>query len=167
MPDCYQGTEFWDLSLVDPDNRCPVDYTTRIDALHKNRSPANLLEDWRDGRVKQALLAILLRLRAEKSKAFAGGYQPLQTRGARGEHVLAFARIAEEEALVIATSLRCAQVCNQVPLPAIGFWKDTEILLPRSLYDRAWRNPLDGQNSFHGSVMCADLFAQFPVAVLV
>ncbi|HEX3651360.1 MAG TPA: malto-oligosyltrehalose synthase [Rhizomicrobium sp.] len=167
VPDCYQGTEFWDLSLVDPDNRRPVDYTTRIDALEKPDSPANLVSDWRDGRIKQALLATLLHLRAEKSKAFAGSYRPLQTRGARGEHVLAFARIAEEEALVIATSLRCAQVCNQVPLPAIGFWKDTEILLPRSLYDRAWRNPLDGQNSFHGSVMCADLFAQFPVAVLV
>ncbi len=166
MPDCYQGTEFWDLSLVDPDNRHPVDYTARSDALRGNASLINLLPDWRDGRVKQALLAHLLQLRAEKPKVLAASYQPLQTRGARADHVLALARIAEEEALVVAVPLRCARACNQGPLPAIDFWEDTEIVLPQSLRDRPWRNLVDGRDNLRSPQQCAELFTKFPVAVL-
>jgi (1->4)-alpha-D-glucan 1-alpha-D-glucosylmutase len=169
MPDCYQGTEFWDLSLVDPDNRRPVDYAARIAALHENASLVNLLPDWRDGAVKQALLAHLLQLRAEKPSLFVSGeYQPLQTRGARTDHVLAFARIAEQDTMIVAVPLRCAKACNQGrPLPAIEFWEDTAIVLPQSLRDRPWRHLFDGRDNLRGPQGCAELFAKVPVAVLV
>src|SRR6202035_595973 len=81
VPDLYQGTEFWDLSLVDPDNRRPVDYDAREAALAKldeaTNEPATIVTDvlatWHDGRIKQLLIARLLRLRADFPDLFAAG----------------------------------------------------------------------------------------------
>jgi (1->4)-alpha-D-glucan 1-alpha-D-glucosylmutase len=168
MPDCYQGTEFWDLSLVDPDNRRPVNYAARMSTLEKNDSPADLLPYWRNGGVKQSLLATLLRLRGEKPELFRSGtYRPLETHGPRADHVLAFARIAGEGAMVVAAPLRCARICAERPLPAPEFWADTEIILPQCASSRTWRNLLGSEDSFHASAACAKLFAEFPLAVLV
>ncbi|MGY3512461.1 malto-oligosyltrehalose synthase [Bradyrhizobium lupini] len=95
VPDFYQGTEFWDLSLVDPDNRRPVDFSARHAALGTLDNPDwnHLIKSWPDGQLKLAWTRHLLKLRNELPDVFArGDYQPLQVRGAHADHVVAFAR---------------------------------------------------------------------------
>ena len=95
VPDFYQGTEFWDLSLVDPDNRRPVDFAERRDALASVESPdwKDLIRHWPDGRLKLAWTRQLLRLRSELTDVFThGDYQPLEVSGQHADHVIAFAR---------------------------------------------------------------------------
>ncbi|MDA9421985.1 MULTISPECIES: malto-oligosyltrehalose synthase [Bradyrhizobium] len=95
VPDFYQGTEFWDLSLVDPDNRRPVDFAARDAALTSLEAPdwSGLIKSWPDGRLKLAWTRHLLKLRSEVADIFAqGDYQPLEVRGAHADHVIAFAR---------------------------------------------------------------------------
>ena len=95
VPDLYQGTEGWDLSLVDPDNRRPVDFAERADTLAALETPDwdALTEGWRDGRLKFAWTRHLLRLRNELPEVFTGGdYQPLTVGGPHRDHVIAFAR---------------------------------------------------------------------------
>jgi (1->4)-alpha-D-glucan 1-alpha-D-glucosylmutase len=95
VPDFYQGTEFWDLSLVDPDNRRPVDFSARHAALAMLDNPDrnHLIKSWPDGQLKLAWTRHLLKLRNELPDVFArGDYQPLQVRGAHADHVVAFAR---------------------------------------------------------------------------
>jgi (1->4)-alpha-D-glucan 1-alpha-D-glucosylmutase len=107
VPDFYQGTEFWDLSLVDPDNRRPVDFAARIDGLSALRSPdwKSLTKDWQSGRLKFALTAHLLNLRTEFSELFADGdYEPLEVRGPHRNHVIAFARRRDDRAVIVAVA---------------------------------------------------------------
>jgi (1->4)-alpha-D-glucan 1-alpha-D-glucosylmutase len=93
VPDTYQGTEFWDFSLVDPDNRRPVDYAARASALAEDSPPADLLADWRDGRIKLRLLSRVLAERERLPALFAdGAYLPLHVSGPAAAHVFAFAR---------------------------------------------------------------------------
>jgi (1->4)-alpha-D-glucan 1-alpha-D-glucosylmutase len=96
VPDFYQGTEFWDLSLVDPDNRRPVDFAARADALaalETEREWGHLAEDWSDGRIKLALTHRLLSLRRTLPHVFTSGdYTPLPVSGRDADHVVAFAR---------------------------------------------------------------------------
>ena len=102
VPDLYQGTEFWDFSLVDPDNRRPVDFESRSRALSDDTNLPDLLGDWRDGRVKQALIARLLRFRQQHARLFAeGSYEPLAVSGAKAEHLIAFARRLDGEVLTV------------------------------------------------------------------
>ncbi|HEX3943313.1 MAG TPA: malto-oligosyltrehalose synthase [Rhizomicrobium sp.] len=169
VPDCYQGTEFWDLSLVDPDNRRAVEFATRIGALEQKTPPASLLPQWRDGRVKQALLSTLLCLRSRRLTLFeSGSYQPLQARGSRSANVLAFARTKGKEAIVVALPLRCAGACaGGQPLPAAEFWEDTEIVLPQSLHGGGWQSLFGGEDRFGNVARCADVFAKFPAAIFL
>lgn len=95
VPDFYQGTEFWDLSLVDPDNRRPVDFAARHAALNSLDDPdwTDLIKRWPDGQLKLAWTRRLLKLRGELGDVIAqGDYQPLAVRGAHADHVVAFAR---------------------------------------------------------------------------
>src|SRR4051794_11965242 len=95
VPDFYQGTELWDFSLVDPDNRRPVDFAAREAALTALETPdwRSLAQNWRDGRIKLAWTRHLLKLRGELADVFArGAYQPLEVSGPHREHVIAFAR---------------------------------------------------------------------------
>jgi (1->4)-alpha-D-glucan 1-alpha-D-glucosylmutase len=102
MPDFFQGTEFWDLSLVDPDNRRAVDYDSRRRALATGADPLQRLRPWRDGRVKQALIRSLLGLRRRAPALFArGGYVPVPVVGEMRDHVVAFARHLGESAIVV------------------------------------------------------------------
>ncbi len=92
VPDLYQGTEFWDFSLVDPDNRRPVDFAARASALGDGDIRA-LGGAWRDGRLKQALIARVLALRARTPELFAeGSYVPVAAHGERAGSVIAFER---------------------------------------------------------------------------
>jgi len=128
VPDIYQGTEGWDLSLVDPDNRRPVDYAARaraLDELHGGAAMAELAASWPDGRVKQAVIARLLAARRGDPKLFAAGtYEPLTVEGEGAGEVVAFARRLDDRALVVAVP-RLAS--NRLADPAtlrIG-WGDT------------------------------------------
>ena len=104
VPDFYQGTEFWDLSLVDPDNRRPVDFVARHAALAALEAPdwSGLTKAWPDGRLKLAWTRHLLELRNRLPDIFVrGGYQPLEVRGAHADHVIAFARTHGRTAAIV------------------------------------------------------------------
>jgi len=171
VPDIYQGTEFWDFSLVDPDNRRPVDFAARDAALEQNGDPASLLEHWRDGRVKQAVLTRLLRLRSERPRLFAeGDYTPLPVAGGQAEHVVAFARGTPRERLAVVVPRLVARLVgpDELAPPAAAFAGTTVTLPPGR-----WRNILADSASAEstqiagGSADCAELFAGFPVVVLM
>jgi (1->4)-alpha-D-glucan 1-alpha-D-glucosylmutase len=105
VPDFYQGTEFWDLSLVDPDNRRPVDFAAREAALSAIGAPdwSALRQDWRNGHLKLAWTAHLLKLRVELAEVFANGdYQPIDVDGPHRDHVVAFARRKGDDAVIVA-----------------------------------------------------------------
>jgi (1->4)-alpha-D-glucan 1-alpha-D-glucosylmutase len=107
VPDFYQGTEFWDLSLVDPDNRRPVDFTERANALASAQTPdwENLAQNWSTGRLKLAWTRHLLKLRTELADVFAhGDYEPVQVSGPHRDHVIAFARRRGRDAVIIAVA---------------------------------------------------------------
>ena len=107
VPDFYQGTEFWDLSLVDPDNRRPVDFAARSAALDSLRTPdwARLTQDWTGGHIKLAWTAQLLKLRNELAGVFTyGDYQPLEVTGPHRDHVVAFARRRGNDAAIVAVA---------------------------------------------------------------
>jgi (1->4)-alpha-D-glucan 1-alpha-D-glucosylmutase len=105
VPDFYQGTEFWDLSLVDPDNRRPVDFAARSAALHAISTEPSwlaLAETWPDGRIKFALTRRLLALRAQFQDLFAhGSYRALEVEGPDRNEIIAFARISGRNAVIL------------------------------------------------------------------
>jgi (1->4)-alpha-D-glucan 1-alpha-D-glucosylmutase len=107
VPDFYQGTEFWDLSLVDPDNRRPVDFAERARVLEPLETPDwdHLVQDWPNGHLKLALTRHLLKLRTERADVFTDGdYQPLEVTGLHRDHVIAFARRhGRNAAIIVAT----------------------------------------------------------------
>lgn len=111
VPDFYQGTEFWDFSLVDPDNRRPVDFSARAAALPPVETPdwQRLAEDWRNGHLKLAWTRHLLKLRTELADVFEDGdYQPLEVSGPHRNHVIAFARRRGRDAAIVAVAKSCA-----------------------------------------------------------
>ena len=162
VPDIYQGCELWNLSLVDPDNRRPVDYAARRRLLDEVEGAeiASLLDRWQDGAVKLALTRRVLALRADKPALFRDGdYAPLEATGARAEHVVAFARTSGDDTVVVATP-RLVGTLGERP-----DWGDTSIPLPRG---RRWRNALtDATLEAADAVTAAALFQDFPVALLV
>lgn len=116
VPDFYQGTELWDLSLVDPDNRRPVDFAARAAMLDELQQPdwAALADTWRDGRIKLAWTRELLRLRAAHPQLFSeGSYQPLRVEGPLADRVIAFARRHDREAVIVAIACKLAPLTDQ------------------------------------------------------
>lgn len=104
VPDVYQGTEFWDFSLVDPDNRRPVDFVARARALHTLEQPdwQQLTKDWPSGHVKLAWTRHLLKLRTELPDLFTDGdYAPLEVTGTHRDHFIAYARRHGRDAAVV------------------------------------------------------------------
>jgi (1->4)-alpha-D-glucan 1-alpha-D-glucosylmutase len=133
VPDLYQGNEFWDFSLVDPDNRRPVDYAAREHALQKPLPPVELLANWRDGRIKQALIAEVLNLRVEHAELFRrGSYQALEVLGSQAHNVLAFAREHEGKQAIVIVPVRCATLLENGAVPQVDAlrWGDTRVVLP-------------------------------------
>jgi len=107
VPDFYQGTEFWDLSLVDPDNRRPVDFAERAAVLASLAAPdwECLAQNWSNGHLKLAWTRRLLKLRTELADVFAhGDYQPLEITGPHRDHVIAFARRHGRDAVITAVA---------------------------------------------------------------
>ncbi|MDS1139331.1 malto-oligosyltrehalose synthase [Pusillimonas sp. SM2304] len=177
VPDLYQGTEFWDFSLVDPDNRRPVDFAARhaaLAGLDAGCTPNDLLREWRSGRIKQAVLVRALGLRHAMPAVFAGGsYAPLPARGARGDRVVAFLRAGEGgQAIAVAPVKCCSGVgCGQgLPLIDPAFWDDTALLLPPGYAGAGLTDVLSGARlvcAADGSLGLADALASLPVALLV
>ncbi|MFC5264956.1 malto-oligosyltrehalose synthase [Kribbella qitaiheensis] len=147
VPDVYQGSEFVDLSLVDPDNRRPVDYLRRLERLTRLDDGANP-----DGLSDEKLLVTsrALRLRRQQPEAFAGSYTPLPTSSG---HAVAFAR--GDSVVTIATRL-------PVALHRLGGWGDSTVVLPEG----EWRDVLTGRSVGSGAARIHDLLADLPVALL-
>ncbi|RON42195.1 malto-oligosyltrehalose synthase [Pseudomonas brassicacearum] len=133
VPDLYQGNEYWDFSLVDPDNRRPVDYASRQQSMQTPLALPELLADWRDGRIKQALIAQVLNLRLEHTELFRRGtYQALEVVGSQAHRVLAFARTLEGKHAIVIVPIRCAELLKNSAEPRIDapLWGDTRVKLP-------------------------------------
>jgi maltooligosyltrehalose synthase len=131
VPDLYQGTELWDFSLVDPDNRRPVDWQHRSLALSSGPVDA-LVPEWRDGRIKQALIARVLGVRRRLPQLFADGdYSPVRVEGALADAVIAFVRRrADAWTLVVAPRLALRLGLREDRLAlAPDAWKDTALVL--------------------------------------
>ncbi len=173
VPDLYQGTEYWDFSLVDPDNRRPVDFPAREESLAAGRSPAALLPEWKDGRVKQAVIARALRFRAASEGLFTeGSYLPLKVEGERADNVLAFARVHEGRACIMVATRLPAQLpgIGPHPLPDAAGWGATFIEVPRNLSGRRGADVLTDEEGdgkvMTGQMALSDMLANFPVALL-
>jgi (1->4)-alpha-D-glucan 1-alpha-D-glucosylmutase len=133
IPDLYQGNEYWDFSLVDPDNRRPVDYANRQQAMQVPLNLPDLLANWRDGRIKQTLIKQVLNLRAEDADLFRrGSYQALEVIGSQAHRVLAFAREHEGTRAIVIVPIRCAPLLENSAEPQVDAlrWGDTRVKLP-------------------------------------
>jgi (1->4)-alpha-D-glucan 1-alpha-D-glucosylmutase len=172
IPDIYQGTELWDLALVDPDNRRPVDFTERARLLADDKCalPHELLATWPSGAIKLRLLRAGLALRARLRNVFERGrYQPLNLSGERAQHAVAYARIQGEDTIIaLAPRLALGMLEGQsVPLVPAERWAATRLLLPSELKRCVWRNVITGDALVSGDLEIATLLSRFPVALLV
>ncbi|AHH99730.1 malto-oligosyltrehalose synthase [Kutzneria albida] len=152
VPDVYQGTELWDYSLVDPDNRRPVDFQLRADLLARLDS-GWLPEVDESGAVKLLLTAKVLRLRRDRPELFSG-YRPLRAEGPAAEHALAFAR--GDGLVAVATRL-------PVGLERSGGWRDTVLRLPHG----RWTDALTGIPIHEEAPAVGELLSRYPVALAV
>jgi (1->4)-alpha-D-glucan 1-alpha-D-glucosylmutase len=128
VPDLYQGTDYWDQSLVDPDNRRAVDYRKRVQTLDQAYDCKALLQDYRNGVIKQHLIYRLLQLRKAWPELFAmGSYLSVPVTGAQQQHVVAFVRRHGAQQLFVAVPRLCAEYMDAAdrPLADPGFWQDT------------------------------------------
>jgi len=173
VPDLYQGCELWDFSLVDPDNRRPVDYALRAHLLIERISPAARLADWRSGNIKQFLIGQLLRLRNEYPALFQQGtYQALEVHGHFANHVFAFARQWRQQTLIVAAvRLPVALDVRGTPVVNTVRWLNTAIAMPKhlSMMSAHFYNPMTGarMTPHARQLQCNVLFDEFPFAVLL
>jgi malto-oligosyltrehalose synthase len=170
VPDIYQGTDYWDLSLVDPDNRRPVDFAARMASLDETALDA-LAATWHDGRIKQAVIARVLAVRRAAPRLFAeGNYLPIEVRGPLARHVLAFARIRGNE---IAVTIVCRLTFGLLMDDGLAIqhlrWRGTRLLLllPQPCRDAQWRDVLAGADSPQDPADLAAVLPRLPIALLV
>jgi (1->4)-alpha-D-glucan 1-alpha-D-glucosylmutase len=167
VPDFYQGSELWDLSLVDPDNRRPVDYPLRARFAAKPAEELNwveLLRNWRDGEIKLQVTRKLLSLRREYQTVFQSqSYQPLETSGRFAEHAVAFARSSGGVTVWVVVP----RLTSRLGCPPLGLvWDDTKVKTPE-LVGR-WRDALTGRTIESApELKLADILVDLPFAVLV
>jgi (1->4)-alpha-D-glucan 1-alpha-D-glucosylmutase len=162
VPDFYQGTEFWDLSLVDPDNRRPVDFEKRAAVLKMVEKPdwETLVRDWPNGHIKLAWTRHLLRLRNQIPEVFAAGdYEPLEVSGPHRDHVMAFARRRGRHAVIAAVARWYAPLSDQGRA-----WPRGDVFEGELHVDGY---SLEGEGNRKASrVPLANLFKHLPVAAL-
>jgi (1->4)-alpha-D-glucan 1-alpha-D-glucosylmutase len=170
VPDSYQGCEFWDLSLVDPDNRRPVDYTARRAALERGQDVAKSEPHWRDGTVKQALIAATLAERAAQPDLFSlGGYEPLQAEGPAAPDVVAFVRRHGVDAALVVGLRNVAARLRPAPSLLLdeGMLQNLHIEVPTDLQGARMQDALSGrQVTLQAKTLLADVLA-LPLALLV
>ncbi|MGQ4879730.1 malto-oligosyltrehalose synthase [Billgrantia sp. LNSP4103-1] len=171
IPDLYQGCEFWDYSLVDPDNRRPVDHAARLAALQACQAAATALANWQDGFVKQTLNARLLKLRHTHRDLFThGDYRPVPVEGEHAEKVIVFLRQHGEQQLLVVAPRLVAALLEGTELPHVppSRWGDTCVRLPEEA-GAAWQNALTDTTLkvSHGSTTVTELLTELPVGVYV
>ena len=187
VPDLYQGTDMWDLSLVDPDNRRPVDFECRrralddvdallaLDAAARAREIGSWLDNWTDGKIKLLVTAAALRLRRAHPEVFLGGqYLPLPVDVPVHAGAVAFARVADSGGiLIIAPRLFSRAVTGERPVPLGGeCWKTSRVMLPPALRDRVFRDVITGAEIRPASagatawIFLGEAFLTLPIAIL-
>jgi (1->4)-alpha-D-glucan 1-alpha-D-glucosylmutase len=154
-PDFYQGTELWDFSLVDPDNRRPVDYEKRIALLRESVAPSTLLKRWTDGRVKLFVTARSLTARARNLDAFRGDYRVIDS---TTPNAVAFTR--GENVLVVIPRLT-TQLVKPPKLPLGDVWGEHSLAVGGK-----WRNVFTDEVIEGERLGLKEVFAAFPVAIL-
>jgi len=180
VPDFYQGTELWDFSLVDPDNRRPVDYTRRRELLDALPAPdgsepslvSELLAHPEDDRLKLFASATMLRARRAAHDVFrCGSYEPLAVEGSAREHVFAFARVLGQRQAIVAVPRLVATLRPDGDAPIGDTWRDTRIAVPDTA-PRCYRQAFTGacanviEDGGRRWIRAADAFAHFPIAFL-
>lgn len=187
VPDLYQGCETWMFSLVDPDNRRPVDFEKRATMLSEvqaalNRDRPGAIEEmrrnWRDGRIKMAVISEMLRLRRDRAAFFLeADHLPLEATGSASRSVLAFARRTGNQWMLAAAARRCgalpgdwsgsADDLERFPLGSDA-WTDSTIALPPEA-PRRWRDVLTGERVSVGkdALSLAEVFSRLPQALLI
>jgi malto-oligosyltrehalose synthase len=179
LPDFYQGTELWDLNLVDPDNRKPVDFQKRV--LFLRQISERLIENpetfvyqlWKErynGRIKLWLMQSLLKHRRTHSDLFWHGvYIPVEVRGKYKNNVIAFIRNWQNDCCLVAVSLHLAALCNGDKEKILYFdWENTELILPDNTPVN-WQNILIKSSAiiYGDFISIGELFRSLPFAVLV
>src|SRR5882757_171685 len=168
VPDIYQGTEIWDYSLVDPDNRRPVDYELRRNMLKSlsSATPGEVMQTWPDGRIKLFLTKHLLQLRRGHTDLFERGeYLPLHTSGTFAESCVSFVRRFNENWIAVIAP----RLSSRVGFPPIGdAWQETAIQLPETFalkdaHDLFTCQPIRHQKR---QVAVRDVFSVLPFAVI-
>jgi (1->4)-alpha-D-glucan 1-alpha-D-glucosylmutase len=182
VPDFYQGSELWDFTLVDPDNRRPVDYARRRrllaelddDCARSGRADvAARVLDARDDRLKLFTTTALLRARQQEYAIFTNGdYNPVEVQGSRRDHVFAFVRAIGDRRVIVAVPRLVATITPHADVQPIGerVWADTELRAVAGSTAGSFHNVITDrcvpvQSS--GTMRVADVFERFPVAVLV
>ncbi len=185
VPDVYQGTELWDLSLVDPDNRRPVDYNSRAAALaaiarilegERAGAAQDLLSSWQDGRVKLYVLHRALTLRRERPELFQhGGYVPLTAQGPRHDNVCAFARTHDAQMAVAVVPRLVARLVREPDGLPLGqqVWGESFLPLPGGTPGTRFVDRFTGavvtaiDHGGGAALPLASVFDSFPVALLI
>jgi (1->4)-alpha-D-glucan 1-alpha-D-glucosylmutase len=186
VPDIYQGQEIWDFSLVDPDNRRPVDYERRRAMLaelkgglaegERSALAGDVLRTWEDGRIKLLVTHTALEIRKRFRKLFqVGRYVALEVEGERAEHLFAFGRVDPGEAIVVAVPRLplTFQAATGRSFVEASAWEETRAGLPADVSSHGYRNAFTGRpvpttsSRDHHVFRAADLFEGFPVAILV
>jgi (1->4)-alpha-D-glucan 1-alpha-D-glucosylmutase len=181
-PDFYQGSELWDLRLVDPDNRGPIDFTERCKALRalENAGPSpdiafELLQRWPNGHIKIHIARIALRHRLEHPELFdEGSLVPVIARGVRSQNVISILRHTDRDtALAVVPRWLAPTYTEKETLPAADFWEGTALLLAEFVPD-SWINLFTGERvesrvdgGDDRSLALADVLRNFPVALLI
>lgn len=174
VPDLYRGTDLWDINLVDPDNRRPIDYTARHRALwvlqaHAGNSLIPLFAHWTDGRTKQAVLARALVLHAALPVVFeSGDYRPPAMTGSDTQHVLMFARTHGADAIVVIVPLYASAVLGHTATSTFtdGAWWDTTVSLPSALSYTPPHSAFDGALPLQGPRLAlGQVLTSLPVAL--
>jgi (1->4)-alpha-D-glucan 1-alpha-D-glucosylmutase len=170
VPDLYQGAEFWDFSLVDPDNRRPVDFALREQALADAAPYLDRLEGWQDGRIKQRIIHRALALRARDPDLFArGDYLPLAIDGPQAAHAIAFLRRYQDRTLIAIATLFSHRLLAKDGGPAIpaADWEETSVVLPEEL-PSGWVDIYTGRQTQtqSGRLRLSEALSLLPVAIL-
>ncbi|WP_219267766.1 malto-oligosyltrehalose synthase [Pseudomonas sp. Xaverov 259] len=171
VPDLYQGDEFWDFSLVDPDNRRPVDFNARQHALNNPPDVGELLSHWRDGRIKQALIAQVLAVRKAHTELFQrGSYTALEVEGKHADHVVAFCRTYQGKHLLVVVPRWSHRLLEKGEQPHINaqVWGDTRVKLPFATTTQNWKGLFHtGAVTPNKELLISAALGDFPVNVFI